>query len=289
MRATTSDLSDMNDTQFNEVTQNHGSERSGLMVLMQNGYKRMEMTVSRLPLLGNLYGRIFYGPLLRREAKVAGLEEGSKVVVVGSGHLPLTGIHLAKQGMRVTCIDNDPEATSSAVRYAARRSHSGELEFMTEDGIHHDYSEAEAVWVAFNVSPKEPIVRKAVEDMETGGKVIYRNPRGLLAKVYGVVSPSEIPAGHRRIRHLVGKDSLVLVNRLECDHCLRKTLCSLEEGCEGVIAAGPEDPVLRALGIRPGKTVRSLCRQPLGGPLLACVDGRKVAIDMDIARTITLV
>ena len=43
---------------------------------------------------------------------------------------------------------------------------------------------------------------------------------------------------------------------------------------------------LATLGIRPGKTVRQITIQPMGGPLLIEVEGTRVAIGRGMARRI---
>lgn len=255
---------------------------------MQESFKRIERLGSRFPSLGMLYGSLFYGPVLRREIKMAGIDEGSEILVIGSGHLPLTGLHLARLGYKVTCVDNDAAATASAQELMQRIGGRSDIEFRTVDGKDADYKEWKAVWVTFNVSPKEAVVRKILSEVAEGSKVVYRNPRGLIKRFYDCVDPQLLGAEHRSLRQIFGKESVVLVNRSGCGSCSRRTLCSLEMGCEAVIAHGPSEPILSALGIRPGKRVKALGRQPFGGPMLACVEGRNVAIDMDMAAMITI-
>ncbi len=255
---------------------------------MQESFKSIERLGSRIPSLGMFYGSLFYGPVLRRELKMAGIDKGSEILVIGSGHLPLTGLYLARLGHKVTCVDNDPAATASAQDLMQRVGGPSGIDFRTVDGKDADYKGWKAVWVTFNVSPKELILRKISSEVDEGAKVVYRNPRGFIRRFYDRVDPLTIEREHRIMRQIFGKESVILVNRPGCGSCGRRTLCSLGMGCEAVIASGPSDPVLSALGIRPGKRVKALSRQPFGGPMMACVEGRNVAIDMEMAAMITL-
>jgi ferrous iron transport protein A len=46
------------------------------------------------------------------------------------------------------------------------------------------------------------------------------------------------------------------------------------------------DRRLRTLGIREGKEVRLVTRQPLGGPVVLCIDGRETTLGRLIAQRI---
>ncbi len=48
----------------------------------------------------------------------------------------------------------------------------------------------------------------------------------------------------------------------------------------------PDPPLLLPLGFRRGREVTPVMRQPLGGPLIVEVAGRRVAISREIARGI---
>lgn len=63
---------------------------------------------------------------------------------------------------------------------------------------------------------------------------------------------------------------------------------ALAPGQGGCIKEVPDHPLLPALGIRPGKKLRMAACQPFGGPIVAQVDGRSVALARRLARQIFL-
>lgn len=64
------------------------------------------------------------------------------------------------------------------------------------------------------------------------------------------------------------------------------TLESLEDGERAVVCDVPEHDLLSPLGVRPGNAVRVRGRQLFGGPLIVEADGRRVAIDRQLAGRI---
>ncbi len=66
------------------------------------------------------------------------------------------------------------------------------------------------------------------------------------------------------------------------------TLDHLENGQEGIISSVPEHPLLPPLGLRPGKRIRVCARECFGGPVIAEVERRSVALDRILARQIEI-
>lgn len=69
---------------------------------------------------------------------------------------------------------------------------------------------------------------------------------------------------------------------MQYGRCLEKQPPGSEVWIEGT----PGHPLLSPLGLRRGRRVRVIMRQPLGGPLIVEVAGRRVAICKEIARQI---
>ncbi len=69
------------------------------------------------------------------------------------------------------------------------------------------------------------------------------------------------------------------------DHAIVR-ITELIPGESARICDAPDDPVLAALGLRTGKTVRLLARTILGGPLALCVEGRSLFLSREIAGLI---
>jgi ferrous iron transport protein A len=72
--------------------------------------------------------------------------------------------------------------------------------------------------------------------------------------------------------------------------CMRNSLLHLAEGRSGTIVmlhGGRHfQRKLRNMGIREGKVITLLARQPLGGPVVVEVDGRETTLGRGMARRI---
>ncbi len=275
---------------------------------IQSTLKFFEKFGCEFPLFGNNYEKFFYRSLVQRELEMAELSDGSKILVVGSGPFPMTGIFLAENGYDVLCIDKDEEAIRSGEKKVRRSNTELNIGFEKIDGKFTDYSEFDAVWVPLHVTPKKDVVLKILKDLEDKAKVIFRNPRGLWEKVYPKVDPHVFDLAFKVKNQPLGKESVLLIkdrggfdsmsrfieseneDDLLCDKNSTKdennSLCELECGESAIILDCPEDPQLNALGLRPGKCIRSESKQPFGGPLLTSIEGRKVALDPDIAKRV---
>ncbi len=239
---------------------------------------------------------------------MANLKDDDKVLVVGSGPFPMTGIFLAENGYDVLCIDKDEEAIRSGEKKVRKSNTDLNIRFKKIDGKFTDYSDFDAVWVPLHVTPRKDVVLKILNDLDHRAKVIYRNPRGLWEKVYPKIDPYifDIPLVVKK--QPLSKESVLLIkdrggfdsmsrfiesgneDELVCDKNSTKdennSLCELKCGESAIILDCPEDPQLNALGLRPGKCIKSESKQPFGGPFLTSIEGRKIALDPDIAKRV---
>ncbi len=67
------------------------------------------------------------------------------------------------------------------------------------------------------------------------------------------------------------------------------TLDEMKIGQEGIITSTPQQPLLAPLGVRPGKRIRIRARERFGGPVVSEVEGRRVALGLNLARSIRVV
>ena len=65
-----------------------------------------------------------------------------------------------------------------------------------------------------------------------------------------------------------------------------KKLNELQPGQQGVIRSVPEHSLLAPLGLRKGKNVKILIRQPFGGPMIVKIAEREVALSLELAKKI---
>lgn len=154
--------------------------------------KGFEYLGSRWPALGRLYGRLFYGPMVRRELELAAVDGRHRILHLGCGPLPLTAMVLAEAGLRVDAVDRDPEAASSAARVIAGSGLDQRINVICADGCEVDYAGYDAVWVSFHVHPRRECLERILLTLNGGGRIIYRNPRGWRKGLYSHVEPTSL-------------------------------------------------------------------------------------------------
>lgn len=230
-----------------------------------------------------LYNQIFYAPMLEKEMKMVHVRKNDRIIHIGCGALPLTALYLGKQGFSVLAVDRDKKALEKAQELVRRSGMENRIQFLLHDGKEMDYSPYDIIWISLHATPREAIQKQAFHTMKEGARVICRNSRGWLKTLYpGITSPE--PQGYRvtKKRQRLGKETLVWEKRTH-------GVFSLEEmapGMEGRITALPENPLLFPLGLRPNKVITMEVRQPFHGPIVAVVEGRKIALGEDLAQKI---
>lgn len=263
----------------------------------------LENLAARNTAWGWIYTRLFYRDMIRREYDAAQLRRGSRVLQLGCGPFPMTAVELSRQGIRVTAVDCNPDALDSARRVLERASARGrsneqpsQVTLQRACGLQYNYAGFDAVIVALHVCPKIEILRQILDTADTGTRIVYRNPRGLLCGAYQRVTPGDLGLTQvGRTAALPGKKELVVLQKpkdymtareIATAPCAACMLCDLAPKQCGVIEHAPEIPALAALGLRPGKSCSLIAAQPWGGPIICSVGGRQVALERSIAQQI---
>lgn len=240
---------------------------------------------SRWSFGAKVYYRLFYQSMIAKEAYKAGLEPGSRVLHIGCGALPYTALALASLGCEVVGLDYNPRAVDRARQCIAAMSFSDRISIQAGDGLEVDLSPYDAIWVSLNVFPREKIIQRAADRLSEGASLLYRNPRGWLNYLY---SPVDLKGG-LRMKQLLGKETVLWRRGNPVPTTQNSlTLDQLHAGCTGIILDIPPEPLLPPLGFRPGKEILMEGREICNGPLIACIEGRKIALDAHLARQITL-
>ncbi|GEM_PF-3522300 len=176
--------------------------------------KGVESQGSRRGPLGSLIYRTFFRRITKKEVPLCGLKPGDRVIQIGVGSLPQTVLYLAELGASVEALDNDPEAVANATRMLDRFSVDGRVSVRQADGLKTDCNAADAVWISFVVHPKEEVLKRAFASLKEGGRLVYRNPVGLLAYIIpepriepDIIAPL-FPA--KRIRYFPGMETVVI-------------------------------------------------------------------------------
>lgn len=177
----------------------------------------LERVCARSPWFGRLYHRLFYRRLVEKEAALAGLRPGERVLLVGAGSFPFTALQLAQSGHTVRAVDNDPRAVMDARRVVAAWNLADHIEVLQAEGAEISAVDADVIWVALHVHPKKKVIKKLLDTMPESGRVIYRNPRGVLRHLYPWIDPEMVAPGTATVTtdQIVRKESVLITRREE--------------------------------------------------------------------------
>ena len=118
--------------------------------------------------------------LIRQESeRLSGyISRARRAVMVGCGALPHTLISAAYSNQRLDCtgLDYDNSSLVMAHRVRQRLGLGEQIHFVTQNGDVFDYRHHDMVIIANLVSPKAPVLRRAVETVRDGAILIVRNP-----------------------------------------------------------------------------------------------------------------
>ncbi len=162
--------------------------------------------------LGKIYYRLFYRRMVEKEAGLANLKSGDKILHIGGGSFPFTAIHLALKGHRVQAIDIDEKAVENARRIVEKWNLENQIEVIQADGVDVSGEGFDVVWISLHVHPKDKIIKKMLRTLPSSGRILYRNPRGILCRLYPTIDPSYIaPDGQHHISNqILQKESIVI-------------------------------------------------------------------------------
>ena len=121
------------------------------------------------------------------------VRKGQRIAFVGAGPLPLSAIILhVHTGMRVTCIDLDPQACGLA-RDLCRKAGLAGIDVECADGARCDYRNNPVVFIASLVREKANVVGRIGEDCPHA-VVALRSAEGLCTLLYDPVDEKELEA-----------------------------------------------------------------------------------------------
>ena len=200
--------------------------------------KKVESLGSRRTILGNIIYRTFFRRITRKEVPLCDLGPGDRVIQIGIGSLPQTVLYLAELGANVEALDNDPAAVANASRFLEKFSCDGRVSVSQADGLETDCADADAVWVSFVVYPKDKVLKRAFASLKEGGRLVYRNPTGLLSHVIPElrVEPDSIAPFFpvRTVKYFPGMETIVITKTPHVAACL----ASGEQQSGGSVAGG---------------------------------------------------
>jgi len=178
--------------------------------------KRLEALGSSRPFFAEAYYRLFYKNMLHNEILFSGIKPDMNVVHIGCGPLPMTAMGIAAFGARVTAVDHDPDILVKAHLALKRTGTLGKATLMAGCGTSLDFSGYDAVWLSLHVRPMEMILKRVMDQVRPGSRIVFRDPRGFLCRYYP--GADKISGDKRfksiRVKQVLGKKSVILIKKV---------------------------------------------------------------------------
>jgi len=177
--------------------------------------RKLEILGSAWPLLGKAYRRLFYARMLKYEISSSRVMPGMHVMHVGCGPLPMTAMELARQGLRVTAADLEPEALARAEKVLIRAGLEDRVRLLNACGTILDFSGYDAVWLSLHVRPMDRILERVMHMVRPGARIIFRDPRKILCRYYPPADKKLRYKGFQRMcrNQILGKKSVILIKK----------------------------------------------------------------------------
>jgi len=136
-----------------------------------------------------------YKKIVKREAQLAEIKHGERILSLGCGAIPFTAIFLREiTGNPVTALDVDPVALEKAETLLKKRGLRN-ITLKLGNGASIDLSEYSVVVTALQVEPKKEILNNFFGTAPKGARLVMRAPRKIFYSSYEPVPVGYKPQG----------------------------------------------------------------------------------------------
>lgn len=130
---------------------------------------------------------LYYRDLVRKEVKLAKLDENDKILCIGGGKCPFTAILIQKYtGAEVTVVDNCQSCVNSAknciMKYKIKN-----IKVDIADGEYIDASNYTAIHLAMQVCPMQEVMENVIKKSNKDAKILVRKPKKALGAMYSSI------------------------------------------------------------------------------------------------------
>ncbi|HHW06811.1 MAG TPA: hypothetical protein GXX34_04660 [Clostridia bacterium] len=146
-------------------------------------------------------GYLYYRAVVQKEAALAGIRAEDKVLCIGGGPCPFTGIIIHQLTRApVTIIDQDPASVDRACRIVHRLGLESGVQVRCQNGRDVDVREFSVIHLAMQVAPFREVFQKVRENCRAEARILVRLPKVSLKCLYGDPDLSYF-RGCRQIKH----------------------------------------------------------------------------------------
>jgi protein-L-isoaspartate O-methyltransferase len=128
---------------------------------------------------------LYYKKLVKNEVDLANIQSTDKVLCIGGGPCPISGILLHEYtGAHVTIIDNDYCCVRISRELIQKLGYSDSIDILHSDGNEISPEGYSVIHMAVQVSPMEQVFSNLKQGCRFGAKILVRLPKERLASFY---------------------------------------------------------------------------------------------------------
>ena len=170
----------------------------------------LEKICAKYELFGKIYHNLFYRRMIQREIANANIKKNDAIMHIGCGSFPFTSLQLAMDDFDIVAVDIDENAVKNAKHVIQKWNLSDKIKVIHANGLDMSVSKMNVVWIPFLVEPKQEIIKKYWKQLKPNGRIICRNPHGLLKILYNVTPFREFDGIYgKRVNQLFEKESVI--------------------------------------------------------------------------------
>ena len=160
--------------------------------------------------------------LICAEGELCSLQSGDRVMMIGSGPLPLTAILLASRfNVNVIGIERDYHSAAISQRVIRQLGLETQISILHSDGASSSLHEATCVLVAVLARPKHRILESILKNRGVCRKVICRTSYGARQALYGPTPPGALLKYAVTQSNIARRDQTISSLILEVPHSSR--------------------------------------------------------------------
>lgn len=170
---------------------------------IQRTTKKLEHLAAKNSMAYRMFS-LYYKRVVRKEAKLANINVNDRVLCVGGGPCPFSGILLHEYTKaHVTIIDNDMSCVEVSRQLIHKLGYEESITVLHSDGNAISPEDYTVVHMAVQVSPLEQVFNNLNQKCRNGSKILVRLPKTHLASCYGVNSMNVFNACQGKANHIL--------------------------------------------------------------------------------------
>ena len=172
-----------------------------MVKLMLHITKILERFAAKHPFIYRMIS-LYYKRLVKEEIALANIQSTDRVLCIGGGPCPFSGILLHEYtGAHVTIIDNDVRCVRISRELIRKLGYADSIDILYSDGNDISPEDYNVIHMAVQVSPMEQVFCHLKQGCRFGSKILVRLPKQRLTNFYSISDRSVFHACCGRVVH----------------------------------------------------------------------------------------